>query len=297
MSILPQLLLNALITGGIYALVTSGLSLTFALTRVLNLAHGHLMMAGAYSFYYAYVQRGWGLFPATLFCMGSSVVLGLVTLKTFVAPFARYSVVLALVSTLAFATIIESTVSLIFDVNVKSLMVGAYPESFEWCGVFITSLQLLIIGLAIVILGILAFIVHGTGFGRFIRAFSESSVTTESLGISKSKVMGIVFIVSAMLSSLAGVLVGFETSLQPTMGNAYTLKCCAIIILGGLGNLWGTLVGAFLLGLMENLLVGLEFGSFSIPTGYKDAVAFVLILFVLLVRPEGLFRKRGRAAC
>ena len=82
--------------------------------------------------------------------------------------------------------------------------------------------------------------------------------------------------------------------MQPTMGNSYTIKAFAAMILGGLGNLWGTVIGAYILGLVENLSIGLEFGSFSIPAGYKDAFAFVIILLILIFKPEGLFSKRVR---
>ena len=91
-------------------------------------------------------------------------------------------------------------------------------------------------------------------------------------------------------------MVGYETNLQPTMGGAYTIKAFATMILGGLGNLWGTVLGAYILGLVENLSIGLDFGGYSIPAGYKDAFAFSIILVVLLFKPQGLFRTRTRSA-
>ncbi|RIK99786.1 MAG: branched-chain amino acid ABC transporter permease, partial [Proteobacteria bacterium] len=90
------------------------------------------------------------------------------------------------------------------------------------------------------------------------------------------------------------VMVGYETNLQPTMGNAYTIKAFAAMILGGLGNIWGTIAGSYILGLVENLSIGLDFGGYSLPAGYKDAFAFVIILLVLLFKPEGIFRFGAR---
>jgi branched-chain amino acid transport system permease protein len=92
------------------------------------------------------------------------------------------------------------------------------------------------------------------------------------------------------------VLIGFETNLQPTMGGSYTIKAFAAMVLGGLGNIWGTLAGAFILGFIENFGIGLEIGGVSLPAGYKDAFAFVIILVVLLVRPSGLFGLGRRVA-
>jgi branched-chain amino acid transport system permease protein len=99
-----------------------------------------------------------------------------------------------------------------------------------------------------------------------------------------------------LLAAYAGVLVGYETNLQPTMGGSYSLKAFAAMILGGLGNMWGTVAGAFILGLVENLSIGLDLGDYSLPAGYKDAFAYVIILCVLLFRPQGLFGARERRA-
>jgi branched-subunit amino acid ABC-type transport system permease component len=104
------------------------------------------------------------------------------------------------------------------------------------------------------------------------------------------------FVLSTILAGFAGVLVGYETNLQPTMGQTYTIKAFAAMILGGLGNIWGTVAGSYLLGLVENLAIGLDFGGYSLPAGYKDAFAFVIILLVLLFRPTGLFNTASRKA-
>ena len=91
-------------------------------------------------------------------------------------------------------------------------------------------------------------------------------------------------------------MIGFETNLQPTMGQSYTIKPFAAMVLGGTGNVWGAVAGAYLLGLIENLSIGLNLGAFSLPAGYKDAFAYLLILLVLLFKPEGIFRPRARRA-
>jgi branched-chain amino acid transport system permease protein len=105
-----------------------------------------------------------------------------------------------------------------------------------------------------------------------------------------------VFIVSVLLAAYAGILVGYETNIQPTMGGSYSIKSFAAMLLGGLGSIWGTILGALILGLVENLSIGLDFGGYSLPAGYKDAFAFVIILLVLLVRPQGLLGTKARSA-
>ena len=296
MEILPQLLVNALIAGSIYALASSGLALAYGLLRILNFAHGHLMMVGVYFFYFASVQLGWGLVGSAVLTLIFAVVLAVVTLKIFILPFSKFSFVLTLVTTLALSNILEALVSMIFGVNVKSLSPGAAAQSIEIYGVYITPIQIVIIASAIILLSILAFIIHSTSVGRKVRALSEDSHAAQSLGVSRARVSYSIYIIGTLLAAYAGILVGYETNMQPTMGTAYTIKAFAAMILGGLGNLWGTIIGSYILGLVENLSIGLDFGGYSIPAGYKDAFAFMIILLVLLFRPQGLFGVRSRVA-
>lgn len=296
LEILPQLLLNALITGSIYALASSGLALTYGLLRVLNFAHGHLMMVGAYTFYFFVVDREVSLLPASIATALTVIVLGAGILSVFILPFLRGNSLLPLVTTIALGTILESVVSMQFGVAVRALPLAEAGESVEVLGVFITPIQILIIASAIVIFAILGYVIHSTPLGRRIRAISEHPQAAQALGISRPRIVLGVFSVTMLLGAYAGILVGYETNLQPTMGGSYSLKAFAAMILGGLGNMWGTIGGAFILGLIENLSIGLDFGEFSLPAGYKDAFAFIIILLVLLVRPQGLFGSRERRA-
>lgn len=294
MEIVPQLLLNALISGSIYALITVGLALTYGLLRILNFAHGHLMMVGAYLFYWSSIQLGLGLLCSALLTALLSALLGCLTLRIFILPFSKFNFILVLVATLGLATLLESAVAILFGVNVRSLAISS-SQSMQLGPIFITAIQLWIIVSALTILSLIAFLVHSTSYGRRVRALSETSYAAEALGVSQHKTTFVVFTIAMLLTALAGVMVGFETNLQPTMGNSYTIKAFAAMILGGLGNVWGAVAGSYILGLVENLSIGLEFGPYSLPAGYKDAFSFLLILLVLLFRPLGLFSPKTRA--
>ena len=296
MEILPQLLVNALISGSIYALASSGLALTYGLLRILNFAHGHLMMVGAYTYYFASVQLGTDVVLSALFTVLFIVLLSLVVFEIFILPFTKLSFLLTFVTTLALSTILESLVSMFFGVNVKSLTTGLDIRSIEIWSIYITPIQIIIIVSALVLLFITAFVMHVTSVGRRIRGLSEFPPGAQSLGVNKRRTSYLTFIVGTLLAAYVGVLVGYETNMQPTMGHAYTIKAFAAMILGGLGNIWGTIVGSYILGLVENLSIGLDFGPYSIPAGYKDAFAFLIILIVLLFRPQGLFNTRSRAS-
>lgn len=294
MDILPQLLVNALITGSIYALSAAALALSYSLLRALNFAHGHLMMLGAYLLYWIAVSLESSLPVTILVMLFGMAALGFLSLTIFIRPFLRFNALLPFVTTLALATILESLVSILFGVNVKSFSRWDLGQSIEFWGIFITPLQVGIIVIALTVMASLALVIHGTGFGRRIRALAEAPLVAEGMGIDSRRTQVIVFCVSSILAGWAGIMVGLETNIQPTMGGTYTIKAFAAMTLGGLGSVWGTVVGSYVLGLTENLVVGLEFGDFSVPAGYKDAVAFFVILLVLLIRPQGLFSTSRR---
>lgn len=294
MDILPQLLVNAIIAGSIYALASVGLSLTYGLLRILNFAHGHMMMVGVYFFYLCSQELGFNIWLSGGASLLFAIVFSIIALKVFILPFSRYSFILTFVTTLALSNMLESLVSMIFGVNVKSLGSSVSMESYEVAGVFFTPIQVVIVVSALAILSFTGFVIHSTSLGRKVRALSQDPFAARSLGISQAKMSYLVFAFATCLAMYAGVLIGYETNMQPTMGGSYTIKAFAAMILGGLGNIWGTLAGSYILGLVENLGIGLDFGGYSIPAGYKDAFAFVIILFVLLFKPNGIFKSKGR---
>jgi len=294
MEILPQLLVNALITGSLYALASFGLSLNYGLLRILHFAHGHFLMIGAYFFYLAWREWEQGLLFSVIFSLALIVIVSIFSLKIFVMPFLRYSIFLVFITTLALGIMLESAVSIYFGVNVKSLHRGALMESSQFAGIYITPIQIGIIITSVILLSLLAWLLHCSPYGRRIKAIRQNRYAAQGLGLSVDKAAYAVFILGSVLAAVAGIFIGFETNLQPTMGATYTIKAFAVMILGGLGNLWGTVLGAYLLALIENLSIGLTFWGYSLPAGYKDAFAFLIILLVLLFRPQGLFSARQR---
>ncbi len=293
MDILPQLLTNALITGSIYALASIGLAIAYGLLRIINFAHGHLMMLGAYLFFCFFEQWELPLWSACLLTFSSAILVSWITQVTFITPFQRYNHLLVFVTSLALSTILESLVSIIWGVNVRSFFIPM-NSSFEIYGVFITPLQVGICIAAFVLLAILAFFFHFTPIGRITRVFAEFPHAAQALGYNRRVVEFLAYTLTVMLAFFAGIMVGLEINLQPVMGNSYTIKAFATMILGGLGNVWGTLIASYILGLIENLSIGLDFGGYSLPAGYKDAFAFCIILLILLFKPSGLFGKARR---
>lgn len=300
LSIIPQLIANSLISGSLYALVSLGLCLTYGLLRILNFSHGQVLTVGAYAFYSICVVGFAGSFEliplivTAIVCIIVMAILSYISLNLFVFPFRSYSTLLPFVATLALGTILESTIAMIFGVNVKSLTTGHETNSVSILSALVTPYQIIIILSAIIILTVTAVVVHSTPLGRKIRAIAQHPYAASSIGISINSVSYFVCGISAIVAGYAGILAGITTNVQPTMGNAYTIKAFAAMILGGLGNVWGTIAGSYLLGFVENMSLGIEIGEYSLPSGYKDAFAFVIILIVLLFKPEGLFNFNRR---
>lgn len=295
LAIFPQLVVNSLITGSIYALASSGLALTYGITKVLNFAHGHLMMLGAYVFFGAYISLGLPFLGALILTTLVLVLIAALTYWTFIRPFANINPLLPFVTTLALSAILEASVSLIFGVNVLSFETSSLPQSWSWQSIYISPLQLIIIIVSILLLCLLGAVIHWSKFGRSVRALSSQPFAAQALGLNNNILLLGSFIGGVLLAGIAGILIGYETNLQPTMGNVFTIKAFAAMILGGLGNIWGTILGAYILGFVENFAIGLDYAGYSLPAGYRDAFAFFLILLTLLFRPQGLLGSKERS--
>jgi branched-chain amino acid transport system permease protein len=295
LAILPQLVINSLITGSIYALASSGLALTYGVTKVLNFAHGHLMMVGAYLFFGIYVLLGLPFVVAGTLTVLTLALLGTLVYWAFIQPFASLNPLLPFVTTLALSACLEAVISLSFGVNVLSFTTSELAESWSFYSIYITPLQVIIIAVSIVLLSLLGVFIHFSKYGRAVRSMSSLPFAAQALGLNSRNVLLCSFIVGVILAGIAGILIGYETNLQPTMGNVYTIKAFAAMILGGLGSIWGTILGAYILGFVENFAIGLDFGGISLPAGYRDAFAFLLILMTLLFRPRGLLGSKDRS--
>jgi branched-subunit amino acid ABC-type transport system permease component len=293
-----QLIINSIATGSVYALVSLGLCLTYGLLRIFNFAHGQVLAVGAYCYYVLRVHEH-APFQHSLFLtmLGASLLLVFISyaiLSAFIFPFLQRSSSLVLVSTLALGTMMESLLAMGFGLNVRSLAFGTEEEAYRIFSAVVTLPQLLSFGFAVIVIGVFALVVHGTPFGRRVRAVSLNRNSALSLGVDVRRLTSILFLVSTLIAGFTGILVGMVSNIQPSMGSSFTMKGFAAMALGGLGNIWGTVVGSYLLGFLENFSIGRSLFGASIPSGYRDSFAYLTILLVLLFRPQGLFAKERR---
>lgn len=294
MSIATQVLANTLVTGSLYAVAAAGLSLSYSVTKTLSFAYGQSMMSGVYVFWWASTVLEAPLLQALLLGILWGGMLGWLTFRFFVSPFLKFHPVLPFLTTLSLSTMIESVISMLFGVDVKSLSSPFNNSSIEIFGAYITPLQILTIVCSILLFILLFVLLNHSRYGREILAVSENREAAQGLGISADKIGSFVAITSGVVASIAGIAVGYDSNLTPTLGNFFTIKVFAAMVVGGLGSVSGTIVGSFLLSLIENLSVIIQIGDVSLPTGYKDSFSFFLIVLMLMCRPSGLFGKKGR---
>lgn len=288
MSVLPQLIANSLIAAGTYALIALGFNLIYATTKFFNLAHGAMAVAGGY---------------VVFFLLGTFAGMNVIFAVAIGALFAGFlgwaldrvvyrklrkrkaSNMVLLVASLGAFTVIQAVIAMIFTSQFQTLSNSVSGNVYQIFGAAITETQVFILASALIITAGLILLLKKTMFGKSVRAVSDDEEVAKIVGINTDRVIGWVFFIGSAVAGLAGVLVGFDTGIQPTMGMNLLLKGVVAAIVGGVGDIWGALLGALLLGFAEN------FGIWKISGEWKDAIAFVLLILFLIFRPKGIIEK------
>lgn len=284
---LEQQLVNALSLGCVYALFALGFTLIFGVLGVINLSHGAVFMVGAYAAVQAMARFElplWaGLLFAFVFCGLLGLLIDFLVLKPLRARNAPH--LIPMIATIGVAIILNNGVQGIFGAENVRFPAGVVSgESLDLAGLHLTALELGIILLSFVLMAVLMVALKRTQLGRALRAIAESPKAAYLLGINVEGLFFLTSFAAAALGGLAGVLIGlYSNAVFPLMGQPMLHKGIAVIILGGMGDIRGAMLGGLFLGLAEVLSVA------YIGSTMRDAVAFGLLFLVLLVRPKGLF--------
>ncbi len=288
MSILPQLIVNSIIAGSIYALMALGFNLAFSTTKFFNLAHGILAVVGGYAVFFLNQKIGVNIFLSIAVAVALAGILGFAMDKMVYVPLRKRkaSNMVLLVASLGIFTVVQALIAIFFTSQFQTLSFGtSYTATFNIFGGIITSIQLISLISACVITGGLMLILKKTKFGKAVRAVGDDEEVAKIIGINTNKIIAGTFFIASMIAGLAGVLVGFDTGIEPTMGMSLLLKGVIAAIIGGIGSIPGAFLGAFLLGFVEN------FGIWKISGEWKDAIAFGVLILFLLFRPKGIIKK------
>ena len=288
MDIVPQLILNSIIAGAIYTLIALGFNLIYGATKFFNLAHGVMVAVGGYAFFYFAKTLGLNIFVAVIIGVALAGLVGYGLDKLIYLPLRKRkaSNMVLLVASLGAFTALQAVIAILFTSQFKTLSQNVGTQKlFEVFGGIITQTQLIILLAAVLVMAGLVLLLYKTQFGKAVRAISDDEEVARIVGINTNKIMGYVFFIGSGVAGLAGILVGFDTGIEPTMGLSLLLKGVIASIVGGVGNIYGGVLGAFLLGFVEN------FGIWKISGEWKDAIAFVLLIVFLVFRPRGIMNK------
>jgi len=281
--LLQDILVTGLVNGGVYALLAIGFSLIFGVARIVNIAHTAFYMLAAYCFYTLLTKTGLGLVLSALVAVVGVTLFSVLCYRLVIEPVREHEAAV-LIATIALALIFQELMLFTFGghfLGIPSTLEGAVRV----LGVSIPYQRLLILVVAAAMLLAVWFILYRTRLGLAIRATANDLEVANLMGMSVNRVAMATVAISVSLASVAGVVVAPVFVVDPFMWLAPLVTMLAIVVLGGLGSLKGSLIGALIIGYVEAITV------FAIPAGayLKGAVALLIMVIVLLARPEGLF--------
>lgn len=290
MELFAQLLVNGLIAGAIYALAAVGYNMVYGALKFINFAHGSVAMVGAY-IVLALALSGLHLHLVFAFCLSMvlTALLGGIIERVAYRPLRRAPKLAPLTTAVAASFVLDAAVMIIFGADIKTFNLPV-RRGFQVGPVFITPIQCIIIVCSLFFMVCLYFLLTHTKLGKAIRAVADDISLAEISGMNSNLIISAVFAIGSALAAASGALIGMDTNLQPTMGFIITVKAFAAVVLGGLGNVYGAIVGGYLIGIAENL------GVWYIPPVWKDTIAYGILILMLFFRPAGIFGKEETQA-
>jgi branched-chain amino acid transport system permease protein len=280
--------IQGILLGGLYALFACGLSLMFGVMRIINLAHGDLALLGTFMVLVVTQHVGLSPFAALAIVLPGAAIAGYVAQYGMFTPSLRGGELAPLLATFGLSVVIGNLLLEIFSADTHSLSAGALTTA-SWkisSQLSISALSSVIFAVAVLVLGGLQLVLSYTQLGRAMRATADDAATAELVGINAKRVYAVAAAIALSTAALAGTFFGMRSSFDPTLGPAQLIFAFEAVVIGGLGSLWGTLVGGIILGVAQT--VGAEaFGaSWAIVSGH------VVFLVVLAFRSQGIFAPR-----
>ena len=279
---LIQTLISGLSLGSIYALIALGYTMVYGIAKMLNFAHGDIIMVGAYTAFYA--MTAFHLHPilSVVLAVVTSTLLGVVIEKVAYTPLRSAPRLSLLITAIGISFLLENGAQLLFGADTKS-MDTLVPGNASFGSVTISYTAILTIIVAVIAMVALTLLVQKTKLGKAMRAVSEDMGAAQLMGISLNKTISFTFAVGSALAGIGSVLyLCAYSQASPTMGSMLGLKAFVAAVLGGIGSIPGAMIGGFAIGLLEALVAAVGLSV------WKDAVVFAILIVVLLVKPSGI---------
>lgn len=279
-----QQIINGIAIGGVYVLIALGLTIVFGILGIAHFAHGSVSMFGGYLTFFLVVQQGLPLVLAIAIALVTGMVLGVLIELLAYRPVRNANHINAFIVALGLTMMVEGANLQFFGAEQIVIPTNA-SRVFDIGGLTLPELRLYVILGAAVLIAAMTIFVEKTKTGQAIRAVAENRDAAILMGINVQMIPLVVFAISTALGVAAGVMVGSLFAIAPGVGEGLVVKGFAVLILGGLGSIPGAVVGGIVLGVTEALAAGF------ISSAYKDVIAFVVMIAVLLLRPQGLMGK------
>ncbi len=283
MSILVEAVITGILTGGVYALMASGLTLIFGVMEIINVGQGALVVLGAYLSYVLVQQWHIDLFLGLLITMPLMFGLGIFIEWAFIRPLKRERTMFSILVTFAIALIIEGALGALFTTNYVTLRAPYVDASFPIGGFYLPYIYVFGFLLSLVLLGALYLLLYHTKFGAGLRASMQNRTAAELIGIDVERVSQVAFGIGIAFCAAGGMAFGATTAFNPNSSYDLISRLLAIIILGGMGSLRGALVASLGMLIVENITAVMW------SPVWATTVFFVMLVIVLLLRPQGLF--------
>ncbi|HPY52692.1 MAG TPA: branched-chain amino acid ABC transporter permease [Treponemataceae bacterium] len=292
-SMVIQQLINGISLGSIYALIALGYTMVYGIVKLINFAHGDILMVGAYVGFFvlsAFGTSPFGFFVAIIISMVVCALFAIVIERFAYRPLRNAPRLNSLITAIAMSLIIQNAARVIPFIGPNPRQFPTLAKSTVHIGSFsLSNIQLIVIALSAILMLILAYIIKFTKIGKALRAVSFDNKAASLMGISVNKTISFTFALGAALAAVGGVLYATAyPQITPTMGAAPGLKAFIAAVLGGIGSIPGAMIGGYILGLAETLAKGF------ISSQFANAISFAILIIILLVKPTGLMGKNER---
>lgn len=297
-----DVLVDSLLRAAQLSLLAVGLTLVYSLLRFPNFAHVEFAVVGAYIALLMVAVTGMPILPAAVVALLLTGCVGWLVDRVIFLRLRSTTPILMMIASFGLGLALRETVRAIAGSSARTYPTGLQTP-YEVFGVFITPIQITILVVAAVMMLMFYLLLKLTQLGVAMRATADNPRLAEASGIYTERIIGVVWFIGAALAGLAGVLIALDTQLHPQLGFGIIIPVFCAAIMGGIGNPYGAALGALVIGFAENLglfidwsplaaPLGYDGGALHIPTGYRDAIPFVLLIAVLLLRPQGILGER-----
>jgi branched-chain amino acid transport system permease protein len=282
MSVLVQLLLNGLLLGGIYAIISVGLTLIFGIVRVVNFAHGEFLMASMYAAFLLSAKLGLHPYASVLPLIVLFFVLGAVVQRLIIDPLLDADAHIQIFATVGLSTALLNLALLVFGANMQSIAPSGAQKTLALGEYRVVVAHVIMFGVAIALVVGLHLFMHRSFLGRAIRATAQNRTAALLMGVDVRWIYVITFGIGSACVGLAGALLTPVYPVFPTIGTYFVLTAFVIVVLGGMGSLYGAFLGAMIIGVVDTL------SGYYVAPDLKEVVYFILFLIILVTKPTGL---------